>query len=195
VAQFFRARAWWRLDSAGASALHVARSVVSLLDAAAYTRELPDDDPYIDALSAAGCFAGGVFDPGPLGWIIVRDWQLSDESTAGPADLLAALARAAYHQPDGPGGPNGLEWPDWPDGPPWPGAWEPAQPQPQESWDSMGSWGLDRTGMAPTAIDVPRQAGRPGSDALGLPRQVGTPDQAVPGLPYQTGEPDPWALT
>jgi hypothetical protein len=102
VTQFFRARAWWRLDSAGGSALHVARSVVSLLDAAAYTRELPDDDPYIDALSAAGCFAGGVFDPGPLGWIIVRDWQLSDESTAGPADLLAALARSAPEAPEAP---------------------------------------------------------------------------------------------
>jgi hypothetical protein len=27
IAQFLQARAWWRLDSAGASALHVARSV------------------------------------------------------------------------------------------------------------------------------------------------------------------------
>ena len=33
VAQFLRERAWWRLDSAGASAPRVARSVVSLLDA------------------------------------------------------------------------------------------------------------------------------------------------------------------
>jgi len=45
VAQFLQARAWWRLDSAGASALHVARSVVSLLDAAAYLQGIPEDDP------------------------------------------------------------------------------------------------------------------------------------------------------
>jgi len=45
VAQFLQARAWWRLDSAGASGLHVARSVVSLLDAAAYLPGIPEDDP------------------------------------------------------------------------------------------------------------------------------------------------------
>jgi hypothetical protein len=95
VAQFLRARAWWRLDSAGASALPVARSVVSLLDAAGYARGLPDDDPGIAALDAAGCFSGGIFDPGPQGWIIVREWQLADEASAGPEDLLAQLARAA----------------------------------------------------------------------------------------------------
>ena len=101
VAQFLRARAWWRLDSAGASALHVARSVVSLLDAAGYANGLPDDDPGIAALDAAGCFTGGNFDPGPEGWTIVREWQLADEASAGPEDLLAHLARAASH--DGPG--------------------------------------------------------------------------------------------
>jgi hypothetical protein len=101
VAQFLRARAWWRLDSAGANALHVARSVVSLLDAAGYLQGLRDDDPHIVALDAAGCFAGGIFDPGPEGWTIVREWQLADEATAGPEDLLAHLARAAGR--DGPG--------------------------------------------------------------------------------------------
>jgi hypothetical protein len=101
VSQFLRARAWWRLDSAGASALHVARSVVSLLDAAGYLQGLSDDDPGIVALDAAGCFAGGIFDPGPEGWTIVREWQLADEASAGPEDLLAHLARAASH--DGPG--------------------------------------------------------------------------------------------
>ena len=100
VAQFLRARAWWRLDSAGASALRVARSVVALLDAAAYLSSLPDDDPDLAALAAAGCFAGGVFDPGPEGWTLVREWQLADESSAGPEDLLAQLARAAAY--DGP---------------------------------------------------------------------------------------------
>ena len=95
VAQFLRERARWRLDSAGASALHVGRSVVCLLDAAAYLRDVPDDDPDLQALEAAGCFRGNAFDPGPEGAVIVRTWQLADEPTAGPADLLTALARAA----------------------------------------------------------------------------------------------------
>jgi hypothetical protein len=100
VAQFLRSRAWWRLDCAGASARHVARSVVSLLDAAGYVHGLPDDDPGITALDAAGCFTGGIFDPGPEGWDIVRKWQLADQASAGPEDLLAHLVRAASH--DGP---------------------------------------------------------------------------------------------
>jgi hypothetical protein len=97
VAQFLRVRASWRLDSPGASARHVARSVVSLLDAAGYADGLPDDDPRITALDAAGCFTGGIFDPGPKGWDIVRKWQLADEASAGPEELLAQLARAASH--------------------------------------------------------------------------------------------------
>jgi len=97
LAQFLRARAWWRLDSAGATAAHVACSVVSLLDAAGYARPLPDDDPAIAALDAAGCFTGGIFDPGPVGWNIVREWQLAEKATAGPEDLLAQLAQAASH--------------------------------------------------------------------------------------------------
>jgi hypothetical protein len=101
VAQFLRARAWWRLDCAGANAQHVACSVVSLIDAAGYVKSLPDDDPGLKALEAAGCFAAGVFDPGPEGWTIVREWQLADEVTAGPEVLLAQLARAAGR--DGPG--------------------------------------------------------------------------------------------
>jgi hypothetical protein len=100
AAQFLRARAWWRLDRAGPSAVPVARSVVSLLDAAAYVQALPDDDPGLAALDDAGCFASGVFDPGPEGWLIVRDWQLAEEATAGPEDLLAQLAEAAHR--DGP---------------------------------------------------------------------------------------------
>jgi hypothetical protein len=95
VAQFLRARAWWRLDSAGANAVHVARSVVSLLDAAGYAQGLPDGDSRITALDAAGCFTGGIFDPGPEGCTIVRGWQLADEASAGPEDLLVLLARAA----------------------------------------------------------------------------------------------------
>ncbi len=93
IARFLRERAWWRLDSAGYSALHVARSVVSLLDAVAYLRELPDDAPGIAALEAAGCFRDGSFDPGPEGAAIITDWQLADEASAGPAELLDQLAR------------------------------------------------------------------------------------------------------
>ncbi len=121
VAQFLRARAWWRLDSAGASAPHVARSVVALLDAAAYLRDVPDDDPDLLALAAAGCFASGVFDPGPEGADIIRSWQLADEPMtgsrgprklladpcdllAGPRELLAELVRA---RPSGRGGHGG----------------------------------------------------------------------------------------
>ena len=95
VAQFLRARARWRLDSAGASAVHAARSVVCLLDAAAYLQDVPDDHPGITALEKAGCFRGGTFDPGPQGAAIVRKWQLAGESTGGPAELLAELARTA----------------------------------------------------------------------------------------------------
>jgi len=95
VAQHLRARAWWRLDTAGENALRVARSVVSLLDAAAYLRDIPDDHPAMRTLADAGCFDTGVFDPGPEGEVIIRDWQLADKQTAGPAALLAALAAAA----------------------------------------------------------------------------------------------------
>lgn len=103
VGQFLRAQAWTRLDGAGPNALRVARCVVSLLDAAAYLREVPDDDTALRAMDFAGCFRGGVFDPGPEGAALVRDWQLADEQTAGPTDLLIALAKAAIRTP--PGGP------------------------------------------------------------------------------------------
>lgn len=99
VAEFLRARARWRLDSAGASARHAARSVVSLLDAAVYLRHVPDDDPDLLALEAMGCFGGGAFDPGPKGTEIVRGWQLADRASAGPRDLLAELVRAAHSKP------------------------------------------------------------------------------------------------
>ena len=103
VAQFLRDRAWWRLDCAGASAPRVARSVVSLLDAAGYLRDLPDDDPDLLALEAMGCFRGSVFDPGPVGAHIVREWQLADErSSAGPRELLAELVLAAHANPGTP---------------------------------------------------------------------------------------------
>jgi hypothetical protein len=92
ISRFLRDQAWWRLDCAGASALRVARSVVALLDAAAYAAEVPDDHPDLRALTLAGCFRDGVFDPGEEGLAVVRGWQLADRPTAGPADLLAAMA-------------------------------------------------------------------------------------------------------
>jgi hypothetical protein len=101
--QYLRAQAWRRLDGAGPSALRVARSVVSLLDAAAYLHEVSDDSPAIAALDAAGCFRGGTFDPGPEGAVIVRDWQLADQQSGDPEDLLSALVAAARRTP--PGGP------------------------------------------------------------------------------------------
>jgi hypothetical protein len=80
---------------AGAPARHVTRSVLSLLDAACYLERFPDDDPHIVALDTAGCFRGGAFDPGPEGWPVVTEWQLADQTTADPADLIAELVRAA----------------------------------------------------------------------------------------------------
>jgi hypothetical protein len=95
ISRFLRNQAWWRLDCAGASALRVARSVVSLLDAAAYVAQMPDEHPDLRALALAGCFQGGVFDPGVEGLAVVRGWQLADQPTAGPRELLTELADAA----------------------------------------------------------------------------------------------------
>jgi len=77
----------------------VARSVVSLLDAAAYLPGIPEDDPDLLALQAMGCFRSGAFEPGPEGAEIVKRWQLADEASAGPRDLLTELVRAANRNP------------------------------------------------------------------------------------------------
>lgn len=95
ISRFLRDQAWWRLDCAGASALRVARSVVALLDAASHIADLPEDHPDVRALTIAGCFRDGVFDPGEEGLAVIRGWQLADRPTAGPADLLAELADVA----------------------------------------------------------------------------------------------------
>jgi hypothetical protein len=79
--------------------VYVARSVVALLDAAAYVQDMPADAPELAALDKAGCFRGDAFDPGPQGAVIVREWQLAENPTAGPAELLAELARAARLTP------------------------------------------------------------------------------------------------
>src|SRR5258708_1446074 len=67
ISRFLRDQAWWRLDCAGASALRIARSVVSLLDAAAYVAQVPDEHPDLRSLALAGCFHGAVVDPGVAG--------------------------------------------------------------------------------------------------------------------------------
>jgi hypothetical protein len=95
IADFLRAQARWRLNSAGDSPIRVGRCVVSLLDAAAYMAEVPEDDPSLIALARAGCFSGGAFDPGDKGLALVRSWQLADKQSAGPDELLPALAAAA----------------------------------------------------------------------------------------------------
>jgi hypothetical protein len=95
VVQHLRSCARWRLDSPGASAIRTARSVVALLDAAAYLCYVTDDDPDIRVLTEAGRFSSGAFEPGPAGAEVIRGWQLSERATAGPRDLLRALARAA----------------------------------------------------------------------------------------------------
>jgi hypothetical protein len=145
VSQFLQARAWWRLDRAGASALHVGRSVVSLLDAAVYLRDVPDDDPDIVALEAAGCFRGDAFDPGQEGAAIVREWQLADEPTGGPRDLLTALAQAAATLPPATLPPATLP----PATPP------PATPPPATAAATPGP------AVTPAEISIPRQPGAP----------------------------------
>jgi hypothetical protein len=175
VARFLRARAWWRLDSAGASALYVARSVVSLLDAAGYAEGLPDDDPGIAALDAAGCFAGGIFDPGPAGWDIVRKWQLAAKASAGPEDLLAQLARAATN--DGPAATN--------DGR---AATNDGRAATNDG-RAATHHGPPATHHGPAANHngLARSAG-PAAHAIAIPRQAGPRDDRVPG-----NAPVPWS--
>ena len=95
LARFLRARARWRLDCAGVDAYPAARSVIALLDAASYLRDIRDDHPEIHALELAGCFRDGDFDPGTEGARLIRDWCLSEETRGTPQDLLSALAAAA----------------------------------------------------------------------------------------------------
>ena len=95
VAQYLRVQARWRLASPGLGAIRVARNVMALLDAASCIERLPDAHPDLEELACAGCFRGGVFDPGEAGLAVVRGWELADQPTGGQQDLLAALALAA----------------------------------------------------------------------------------------------------
>jgi hypothetical protein len=92
LAQYLREQAHWRLDAVDGSPLRAANCVLALIDAAAYVRELPPDDPCIATLAAAGWFAGGSFRPGEATREFIRRWQFEDRSSGGPRDLLTALA-------------------------------------------------------------------------------------------------------
>ncbi|GAA0850244.1 hypothetical protein GCM10009525_74120 [Streptosporangium amethystogenes subsp. fukuiense] len=66
-----------------------ARSALALLDAAAYTRSLKEDDPFVAVLVEAGCFgpygAGG-FDPPDRVARVIRFWESGE-----PWQLLMAI--------------------------------------------------------------------------------------------------------
>jgi hypothetical protein len=176
-------RAWWRLNRAGSDPVHVGRSVVALLDTAVYLQDVPDGHPDIAALDAAGCFRDGAFEPNREGGDIVRDWQLADESTAGPAELLTALARAAQGLPpiqhhSGIGPAIGTRWLHAVQAPPQATPRTPA-PGPMPTRTAVAT--VSAT-MAPTRPDAataataapaaPAAPGRPIVAAVSVPRQA-----------------------
>ncbi|MEV8632238.1 hypothetical protein AB0395_11345 [Streptosporangium sp. NPDC051023] len=66
-----------------------ARSALALLDAAAYTEALGDDDPLVELLVEAGCFGPHGFDafqPGEQVTRLVRSWESGE-----PWQLLMAI--------------------------------------------------------------------------------------------------------
>lgn len=66
-----------------------ARSALALLDAAAYTRLLKDDDPFVTVLVEAGCFgAGGTGEFTPTDRVarVIRFWESGE-----PWQLLMAI--------------------------------------------------------------------------------------------------------
>jgi hypothetical protein len=77
------------------NAIRVARSVVALLDTAARLEEVPDSHPDVERLARAGCFRGGMFDPGEAGLAVVRGGELADQPSVPGQDLVAALAVTA----------------------------------------------------------------------------------------------------
>jgi len=92
LAQYLREQAHWRLDTVDGDPVRAAHCVLALIDAAAYIRELPADDPCVAALTVAGCFAGGSFAPSDAMRDFIRRWQFDLRWSAGPKDLLSALA-------------------------------------------------------------------------------------------------------
>ncbi len=92
LAQYLREQAHWRLDAVDGNPMRAAHCVLALIGAAAYIRELPGDDPCVAALAVAGCFASGTFEPGNETRDFIRRWQFEERPSAGPRDLLGALA-------------------------------------------------------------------------------------------------------
>jgi hypothetical protein len=99
LAQYLRQQAHWRLDTVDGSPLRAANCVLALIAAAAYVRELPGDDPCVAALAMAGCFAKGGFEPGTEARDFIRRWQFVEQPSAGPRDLLSALAARCAASP------------------------------------------------------------------------------------------------
>ncbi len=74
-----------------------ARSALALLDAAAYTESLGDDDPLVEVLAEAGCFGPhgyGDFQPSEQVARLVRSWE-----TGEPWQLLMAIRFALQRSP------------------------------------------------------------------------------------------------
>ncbi|TNY34706.1 hypothetical protein [Thermomonospora catenispora] len=102
IADYLRAQARRRIEVVDEGDCgRNARAAVALIDAAVYAALLDPRDPVVRRLAAAGCFAGGRFDPGAEGELIVRCHGAV--RGAGPARLLEAVAsaaeRAARHGP------------------------------------------------------------------------------------------------
>ncbi|MQY08320.1 hypothetical protein [Actinomadura macrotermitis] len=95
IAEYLRPFVRWRINRADPSdGGRNARAAIGLIDAAAYAMQTRDDVPAVARMTAAGCFAGGRFDPGAEGEAIIRGWHY-DTPAGSPADLLNLLAEAA----------------------------------------------------------------------------------------------------
>ncbi|WP_283138172.1 hypothetical protein [Rhizohabitans arisaemae] len=99
LAEYIRGQARRRLDrvevrDGGANA----RCALALFDVAAHVATLAEDDPAIEALAVAGCFAGDAFDPGETGERFIGRWHLEGPD-GDPWDLLSSLPRLVSHPP------------------------------------------------------------------------------------------------
>ncbi|GHE45028.1 hypothetical protein GCM10017673_53800 [Streptosporangium violaceochromogenes] len=90
LAEYLRAQGRRRLDRVeSGDGGRNARSALALLDAAAYTASLGDDDPLVEVLVAAGCFGPhgfGEFRPGERVAALIRSWESGE-----PWQLLMAI--------------------------------------------------------------------------------------------------------
>lgn len=92
IAECLRRYAWWRLNRSDEhDEGRNARCAVALLNAAAYTAELPEDSPIVNRLCAAGSVMEGEFRLPVPAERIVRFWHY-EETGGNPGDLLEAIA-------------------------------------------------------------------------------------------------------